>query len=116
MLAPFLFAIAFIFYRKNDSNADDDSGKSTPQRFLLPWFAVWFLAIIILNSILPLPQSVVDGILFIDNILLMMAMAALGLSTQFITFKAAGPRSFVLGLIIFVWLIIAGIALQLLFA
>ncbi len=116
MLAPFLFAIAFIFYGKNDKNTDSDSKDSAPQRFLLPWFAVWFLGIIVLNSILPLPSIVVDSILFIDNILLMMAMAALGLSTQFVTFKAAGPRSFILGLIVFIWLIVAGIALQLLFA
>ncbi|CAM5191608.1 YeiH family putative sulfate export transporter [Oligella ureolytica] len=116
MLAPFLFAISFIFYGKSSKSSAISNKDSTPQRFLLPWFAVWFLGIIVLNSILPLPQSVVESILFIDNILLMMAMAALGLSTQFATFKAAGPRSFILGLMIFVWLIVAGIALQLLFA
>ena len=116
MLAPFLFVISFIFYRKNKKNTDVNNNEDGPQRFLLPWFAVWFLGMIVLNSILPLPQSLVNSILFIDNILLMMAMAALGLSTQFSTFRAAGPRSFVLGLIVFIWLIVTGISLQLIVA
>lgn len=116
MLAPFLFVISFVFYGKSSKDSAINNNDSSPQRFLLPWFAVWFLGMIVLNSIVPLPQGLVDSILFIDNILLMMAMAALGLSTQFATFKAAGPRSFVLGLLVFAWLIVAGIALQLLFA
>lgn len=116
MLAPFLFAISFIFYNKSNRNTSVKQRNSQSKRFLLPWFAIWFLGMIVLNSILPLPQSLVDSILFVDNILLMMAMAALGLSTQLSTFKAAGPRSFILGLVVFAWLIGAGIALQLLFA
>lgn len=108
MLAPFLFAISFIFYRTS-KNTD------TKQRSHLPWFAVWFLLMIVLNSVIPLPSTVIQGILVIDNLLLMMAMAALGLSTQFATFKEAGPKSFILGLLIFIWLIGAGIGLQLIF-
>lgn len=115
MLAPFLFAISFIFYHKGsaESSANDDNGQ--PQRFILPWFAVWFLGMIVVNSIIPFPEVAVKSILFVDNILLMMAMAALGLSTQFSTFRAAGPRSFILGTLVFVWLIVVGVALQFLF-
>jgi uncharacterized integral membrane protein (TIGR00698 family) len=119
MLAPFLFAISFIFYNKKESHATTSTGKDTKdssKRFILPWFAVWFLGVIVLNSILPVPQRVVDGILFFDNILLMMAMAALGLSTQLSIFRAAGPKAFALGLVVFIWLVVAGISLQLIFA
>lgn len=113
MLAPFLFAVSFIFYRKNDIASADGSA---PKRLALPWFAVWFLIMIVVNSVLPIPTEIVKNILFVDNILLMMAMAGLGLGTQFATLRAAGPRPFALGLVIFIWLMVAGISLQLLFA
>lgn len=113
MLAPFLFAISFIFYRKKDNNTSDDNA---PKRLALPWFAVWFLIMIGVNSVLPIPADWLNKILFVDNILLMMAMAGLGLGTQFATLRAAGPRPFALGLIVFIWLMTAGMALQLLFA
>ncbi len=113
MLAPFLFAISFIFYRKKDNNTSDDNA---PKRLALPWFAVWFLIMIGVNSVLPIPADWLNKILFVDNILLMMAMAGLGLGTQFATLRAAGSRPFALGLIVFIWLMTAGMALQLLFA
>ncbi|WP_432784994.1 hypothetical protein AAEX37_01918 [Oligella sp. MSHR50489EDL] len=113
MLAPFLFAVSFIFYRKNDIASADGSA---PKRLALPWFAVWFLIMIVVNSVLPIPTELVKNILFVDNILLMMAMAGLGLGTQFATLRAAGPRPFALGLVVFIWLMVAGISLQLLFA
>lgn len=116
MLVPFLFAISFIFYKQDNLSQHQNTSQATPKRLALPWFAVWFLLMIVLNSILPLPQSWITTILLVDNILLMMAMAGLGLSTQLSTFKAAGPRPFALGLVVFIWLIVAGITLQLLFA
>ncbi|MDO5666296.1 MAG: YeiH family protein [Alcaligenaceae bacterium] len=116
MLAPFLFAISFIFYRQDSRTSRTKGGEVASKRVALPWFAVWFLLMIVLNSMLPIPQSYISQILWLDNILLMMAMAGLGLSTQLSTFKAAGPRPFALGLVVFVWLIVAGIVLQLLFA
>lgn len=116
MLAPFLFAISFIFYHQDNRASSTLNTKATPRRLALPWFAVWFLMMIVVNSTLSLPQTLVSNILFVDNILLMMAMAGLGLSTQLSTFRAAGPRPFALGLVVFIWLIVAGIALQLLFA
>ena len=112
MLAPFLFVISFVFY----SQGSKDGASEASKRIVLPWFAVWFLLMIVLNSVLPLPQELIANILLVDNILLMMAMAGLGLSTQLSTFKAAGPRPFALGLVVFIWLIVVGMALQLIFA
>ena len=108
MLAPFLFVISFVFY----SQGSKDGASEASKRIVLPWFAVWFLLMIVLNSVLPLPQELIANILLVDNILLMMAMAGLGLSTQLSTFKAAGPRP-CLRLVVFIWLIVVGMALQL---
>lgn len=68
---------------------------------------------IVLNSVIPLPSTVIQGILVIDNLLLMMAMAALSLA-QFATFKEAGLKSFILVFLIYL-VNRAGIGLQLIF-
>ena len=48
------------------------------------------------------------------NLLLAMAMAALGLTTRFSALKQAGAKPLLLGLMMFCWLIVGGGALNLL--
>lgn len=50
----------------------------------------------------------------LDNILLAMAMVALGVTTHIGQLKRAGLRPILLGLILFIWLIVGGGAINLL--
>ncbi|HBV38094.1 MAG TPA: YeiH family putative sulfate export transporter [Erwinia sp.] len=97
MLAPFLMVLSR-FVRSD--------GGGTGVRF--PWFALGFIGVALFNSLHLLPPSLVDGLNQLDNFLLAVAMAALGLTTQLSLLKKAGLKPLLLGLLLFVWLLLGG--------
>ena len=101
MLVPVLLIISYTIARKA-------SGSDTPGKINTPWFAILFLVVIVVNSFIPLSDSVRNGINTFDTFLLTMAMTALGTETSFDKFKKAGSKPFVLALILFCWLIVGG--------
>lgn len=101
MLVPVLLIINYTIARKA-------SGSDAPGKINTPWFAILFLVVIVLNSFIPLSDSVRNGINTFDTFLLTMAMTALGAETSFDKFKKAGSKPFVLALILFCWLIVGG--------
>ena len=101
MLVPVLLIISYTIARKA-------SGSDAPGKINTPWFAILFLAVIVVNSFIPLSDSVRNGINTFDTFLLTMAMTALGAETSFDKFKKAGSKPFVLALILFCWLIVGG--------
>ena len=66
----------------------------------------------IFNSFHLLPQSVVNMLVTLDTILLAMAMAALGLTTHVSALKKAGAKPLLMALLLFVWLIVGGAAIN----
>lgn len=109
MLAPFLVFIALWF------NRDKTEDKQTKASAQFPWFALIFLIVIGVNSVVHLPSQAIATINQVDNVLLLMAMAALGLTTQFSAFKQTGSKFLVLGGLVFIWLITASLGLTWLF-
>ena len=101
MLVPVLLVISYTVARKV-------SGSDAPGKINTPWFAILFLVVIVVNSFIPLSDSVRNGINTFDTFLLTMAMTALGAETSFDKFKKAGSKPFVLALILFCWLIVGG--------
>lgn len=110
MLAPFLVFVALWF---NQKQTTDNQPKASSQ---FPWFALVFLAVIGFNSIIQLPSQAIVAINQLDNLLLLMAMGALGLTTQLSTLKQAGSKLLILGGVIFIWLIAASLSLTWLFS
>lgn len=104
-LAPVLLIFSLIIAR-NTKKSTENSGGSI--KITIPWFAFGFIAVIGFNSLNLLPQTVVDGINYIDTFLLTMAMTALGIETHFRQFKEAGIKPFLLAFVLFVWLISGG--------
>lgn len=102
LLAPVLIVLSFILSRRN-SGADGKKGK-----IQVPFFAVMFLVVIGFNSCNLLPQGCVEGIKTADTFLLTMAMTALGVETSFDKFRKAGPKPFLLALMLFAWLVFGG--------
>jgi len=76
----------------------------------VPWFAIGFLALAVVNSLAVLPEDWVVLLRKLDIFALTMAMTALGIETRFAQIRAAGPRVLALGLLLFVWLIAGGYA------
>ncbi|MDP8079618.1 YeiH family protein [Phocoenobacter skyensis] len=97
MLAPFLFALSY-FLTKGDAK----------NKLIIPWFAVYFIGIAIFNSFELLNEQIVSVLVTLDNILLMMAMSALGLTTRIESVKQAGLKPFILGSLVLVWLVVGG--------
>ena len=107
MLAPFLLLIAARV--KQLAPAGDVAGGT----ITVPWFALLFVLVAIINSFHLLPAVAVDALVTLDTVLLTMAMAALGLTTHLSALKQAGIRPLLLALVLLVWLIIGGGAINL---
>ena len=102
LLAPMLIVLGVIISRRTKTN--------TASQFLktIPWFAVLFILMVGVNSLQLLPQFCVNFINDIDLFLLTLAMAALGIETNFSKVTEVGFRPLFLALFIFIWLIVVG--------
>ena len=105
MLAPFLLVLSYGMSRYTHHD-------SASRRIVIPWFALAFIGVMLINSLIHLPPAVLDTITTLDNWLLAMAMAALGMTTHHSTLRQAGIKPLILGAIILIWLVVAGGALQ----
>ena len=105
MLAPFLLVPLL---RHEPLHPHDSASR----RIVIPWFALAFIGVMLINSLIHLPPAVLDTITTLDNWLLAMAMAALGMTTHYSTLRQAGIKPLILGAIVLVWLVVAGGALQ----
>lgn len=109
MLAPFLLLLSIYLARsKSLKQSSLLLVSSQKTRITIPWFALIFVAVAGLNTLKIVPQSLVADAISLDNLLLAMAMAALGLCTHFAAIKKAGYKPLLLGGILFTWLIIGG--------
>lgn len=107
MLAPFLVVIG-VMVRRSSPVTDGEK-----QRITFPWFALAFILVALFNSAHLIPAPAIAVINQLDNVLLAMAMAALGLTTHISQLKRAGLRPLLLGLMLFIWLIVGGGAVNL---
>ena len=106
MLAPFLLILAARVKQLAPANAEQKS------KITIPWFAILFIVVAIFNSFHLLPQSVVQMLITLDTILLAMAMAALGVTTHISALKKAGAKPLLMALVLFIWLIVGGGAIN----
>jgi conserved hypothetical integral membrane protein len=107
MLAPFLLILA----ARVKQLAPAGSGEKS--KITIPWFAILFIVVAIFNSFHLLPKAVVDMLVTLDTVLLAMAMAALGLTTHVSALKKAGAKPLLMALVLFIWLIVGGGAINL---
>jgi len=107
MLAPFLI---FLVARLKQLAP---AGSAQTGKITIPWFAVLFILVAVFNSFHLLPGALVQALITLDTVLLAMAMAALGLTTHVSALKKAGAKPLVMALILFIWLIVGGGAINL---
>jgi len=101
MLLPVILAVGVLTRSKHTP-----AGDKPP---LLPWFAVAFAVLVVVNSALPLTPLVRDAGNGASRFLLISAIAALGLKTRFSDIAAAGWKPVVL--MVMQTAFIAGVAL-----
>lgn len=105
MIAPMLIVLGFYLSwsaKKEGYNSDNK------MKLVIPWFAVYFIAVAGFNSLHLLPKNLVDTINIIDTFLLTMAMTALGMGTVFSKFKGLGLAPIYTALSMFIWLVVGG--------
>ena len=108
MLAPFLLILSFALTKGSSDNGKKPSFMNRVQQVKVPWFAFIFIAIVLLHTWVPMSASFERSMVMLDDVLLTMAMFALGLTTHLGAIKQAGVKPLILGAIMFAWLIIGG--------
>lgn len=115
LLAPFLLALSVYLSREKQldqaGNPALDAARAKP-RISIPWFAIGFIAVTGLNSLVVLPAQLTAITTQFDTFVLAMAMAALGLTTHVSAIRSAGVRPLALAAVLFAWLIVGGIAIN----
>nr|WP_315797957.1 YeiH family protein [Bradyrhizobium sp. SZCCHNRI3043] len=107
LLAPVVLTLGLLATRRARHGGETRSNAQPP----LPWFVFGFIALVGLNSVISIPAEMKTVIVTATTFLLSMALAAMGLETDFAKLKAKGLRPLALGLLAF--LFIAGFSLAL---
>ena len=108
MLAPFLLVLSFALIKGNSENGKTASFISRVKQVKVPWFAFIFILIVLLHTWIPMSVGFEHSMVLFDDMLLTMAMFALGLTTHISAIKQAGIKPLILGAIMFLWLIVGG--------
>ena len=108
MLAPFLLILSFALTKTSSDNGEKPSFINRVQQVKVPWFAFIFILVVVLHTWIPMTASFEQNMVMLDDVLLTMAMFALGLTTHMSAIKQAGVKPLILGAIMFTWLIVGG--------
>ncbi|MEX3957215.1 YeiH family protein [Trinickia sp. EG282A] len=108
LLVPVLLVLGVWLAR---TAARGTGNARAPRKVTVPWFALGFLACVIVNSLHVLPSAATQAVNALDTFALTMAMTALGIETQLSQVRKAGPRALATGFILYVWLAVGGLAI-----
>ena len=113
MLVPVILVAAWLTRRTSEEQAGTANGSNTLQRPpLLPWFAVLFVLLVVVNSVWPLPALVVSTGHFVSRVFLVGAMAAIGMKTHLKDIVSVGWKP--VALMVFETVFLAGLFVVLL--
>ncbi|WP_165722891.1 MULTISPECIES: YeiH family protein [unclassified Pseudoalteromonas] len=108
MLAPFLVALSFWQSKKRAKAGNTISNEDNKSGISIPWFAVLFIVASGVHSLSIIPQVAISAVVWFDNILLTIAMVALGLRTHVGAIRQAGIKPLLLALCLFLFLTLGG--------
>ncbi|VXC05600.1 conserved hypothetical protein; putative inner membrane protein [Burkholderia sp. 8Y] len=109
LLVPVLLVVGvWVSRARSDAATGANSGKG---KLAVPWFALGFLALVVVNSLHVLPDTATSTLNTLDTFALTMAMTALGMETRIAQIREAGPRAIATGAILYAWLIGGGLAI-----
>ena len=86
------------------------SGFSLAKTF--PWFVLGFVATSLLNSFIPLPAGLAPALVRVGKFMIIMAMSAIGLSSDLGSLVRSGYRPLLLGLACWLAVALVGLAVQ----
>ncbi|MGO2012504.1 YeiH family protein [Pseudoalteromonas sp.] len=113
MLAPFLVGLSF-WQSKKHAKVDNNASLSEHKTDItIPWFAVLFIVASGFHSLSIVPQAATSATVWFDNILLTVAMVALGLRTHVSAIRQAGIKPLLLACCLFLFLSLGGYVINL---
>lgn len=101
MLAPLILCLSALARKRGG-----EAGRAPT-----PWFVLGFVAMVLVNSLLPLPAALHDAVVLATSFLLTVALAAMGLETDIRKLRAKGIRPLALGAL--AWIFVSGLGLGL---
>ncbi len=111
LLVPVLLVLGVWLNRSARKAIGADGVKQGARKLAVPWFALGFLALVVVNSLHVLPDVATSSLNLLDTFALTMAMTALGIETRVSQIRQAGPRALTTGFILYVWLLLGGLAI-----
>jgi uncharacterized integral membrane protein (TIGR00698 family) len=111
LLAPTIIALGWLASRSRTSPETTATASRPP----MPWFVLGFVAVVGLNSLIPIPAADRTAIAAVTTFLLSVALAAMGLETDIRKLSARGIRPALLGALAFLFIASFSLALIKLF-
>ena len=102
--------IAMHLKRKKNASAADSKVKIS-MKSIFPWFILGFLAMVGINSLGWIPANISSLLKEISKFLMVAALAAIGLGTNFKDMKKAGPAPMIHGFIISLLVVLVSIGI-----
>ena len=97
MLAPTIFALGYLSAKRLQTIGGDHVTPSAPQRVPIPLFLLGFIVMMLFNSFDLVPRADKAYLVQATTFLLTVALAAMGLETDFGKLRAKGCRPLLLG-------------------
>ena len=86
------YTLILIFFPWEDSAKETRSEGTRRSKISVPWFAVLFFVMVIVNSLHIIPANITSGIVIADNWAMTVAMAALGLDISLRSMMKIGRK------------------------
>ena len=108
MLAPVVFTLGLMAVRRAAHASDKSVSRAAPP---MPWFVLGFIGMVIFNSLVTVPAAPKAWIVLATTFMLSMALAAMGIETDFRKLKAEGLKPMVLAAAAWAFIAIFALAL-----
>jgi uncharacterized integral membrane protein (TIGR00698 family) len=97
LLAPMILALGYLSARGMQRAKGDRGKRPTTQSVPMPWFVLGFIAMMLCNSFDLIPHADKTWLVQVTTFLLTVALAAMGLETDFGKLRAKGWKPLLLG-------------------
>lgn len=108
MLAPVVIMLGIVGMRRVARATGRSDSRVAPP---MPWFVLGFVAMVIVNSIIAIPAAPKAWIVVATTFLLSMALAAMGIETDFRKLKAEGLKPLLLAAAAWIFISVFALAL-----
>lgn len=112
MIIPISLIFSFIVAYKKKKEAKGDDSVNYSFKKIFPWFIIWFLVASLLNTMGLFKGDMTTYINILGKFMIVMALSAVGLSSDFKEMIKTGVKPIILGLIVWFCVAVVSIVVQ----